>query len=587
VSEKLVISSTTTRGLEVIAAQDIKRGELLVVYGGGFIDTAHLYLIPTEMRPYFFQVADGIWFGHGLDEKGLGIAERIDHSCDPSAGFKGISDIVALRDIPRGEPITVDYSGWQSEDLDGSVFECHCESPECRQTVSFDDWQRFPASSASVPDMQPFIQAKIDRNASNEASSFSDISFPDQWYSPQVGGELQSTLISRSIELEGDGRARARAPIPKGQVVLVASGKIVHRSLLDQSDDLSRSQFRPINGDLFVGPRGPSDVTPWQVARVDDSQANIGSRLGHFFVAIRDINVGEEIVLHSGRTTLRSFRPVEKTDSPNPLQELRPVPIGASSVRAPISQCDLSSGASTCSRHEPVSASSAVVSDTSAVVRDPSTSLGTTLARTTRRIFNAIGSFVKGAVVEDWMAAPIALAGSAASTLVTALCVARCAPIFEQMFNSTSSWGYVFATSTTAVVLGYASYCLFYYGGMVLKERAELLDESGTWSRERVQEKLKVFMWDFLLHLPSDIYWVGGMFSVQGGLYASGSTDLFWSIILSQGVSDIYYSLREPFYWRAAKNAAAKLAERRSTIGTDVANSDVVSSSGKGEVGNS
>jgi hypothetical protein len=202
-------------------------------------------------------------------------------------------------------------------------------------------------------------------------------------------------------------------------------------------------------------------------------------------------------------------------------------------------------------------------------------------------MFNTIGSFVKGAVMEEWVAAPIALAGSAASTLVTALCVARCAPIFEQMFNSTSSWGYVFATSTTAVVLGYASYCLFYYGGMLLKERADLRDESGTWNRERLDEKLKVFMWDFFLHLYSDLYWVGGMFSVQGGLYASGSTDLFWSIILSQGVSDIYYSLREPFYWRAAKNAAATMAERRSTIGTDVANSDVVSSSGKGEVGNS
>jgi hypothetical protein len=105
-------------------------------------------------------------------------------------------------------------------------------------------------------------------------------------------------------------------------------------------------------------------------------------------------------------------------------------------------------------------------------------------------------------------------------------------------------------------------------------------------SKERVEEKLKVFMWDFLLHLPSDGYWAVAMFGVQGGLYASGSTDLFWSIMASQGLSDIYYSLREPFYWRAAKNTAAKLAERRSSMAKDVANSDIAPPPVTGEVGN-
>ena len=55
------------------------------------------------------------------------------------------------------------------------------------------------------------------------------------------------------------------------------------------------------------------------------------------------------------------------------------------------------------------------------------------------------------------------------------------------------------------------------------------------------------------------------MFASQDALYASGTTDLFWSVILSQAISDIYYSLREPFYWQASKLVVASL-ERRDSL---------------------
>lgn len=586
VSEKLTIGSTEKRGFEVLATQDIKKGEVLVVYGGGFIHREHLYLVPPEMRPFFFQVADGIWFGHGLDEKGVGIAERIDHSCSPSAGFRGIAEVIALRDIRSGEPITLDYSSMQTEELDGSTFGCACGSDGCRQRVSVDDWRKISASDPLVQHMQPFIQARIGRDVSNEAASFSEISFPDRWYSPQVNGELQSTLISRSVELRRDGRARARAPICEGEVVLMASGRIVHRSVLQQSDDLPSPLFRPIAQDFFVGPRSPSDITPRQIAQVEDSQANIGLRLGHLFVATRAINIGDEIILHSERSTLISIRQPENgatQDSMAGLKLASPKPLGAlPTTTLPSTPREGHSPSDQLYRAVSKEISQASVNEHS----DLSTSMRAALLRTTRQVISATGSFVKGALVEDWMAAPIAFAGSMTATFATALSVASLAPIFERIFNSTTSPGYVFATSTTAIVLGYASYCLFYWAGMLWKDRAELRDESGAFSRERLEEKLKVFMWDFLLHLPSDAYWVGAMFGVQGGLYASGSADLFWSIIVSQGVSDIYYSLREPFYWRAAKNTAATLTPRRSSMGTDVANSDVIPPSSDREVAN-
>jgi hypothetical protein len=208
-----------------------------------------------------------------------------------------------------------------------------------------------------------------------------------------------------------------------------------------------------------------------------------------------------------------------------------------------------------------------------------------TIAGMVRRAMTATTSFVKGAILEDWMAAPIALVGSMTATFATAFCVAGLAPAFERLFGSIYSPAYIIATSTTAILLGYASYCLFYWGGMLFKDRADLRDESGKISMARLANKVEVFKWDLLLHLPSDIYWAVGMFGVQGGLYVTGATNLFWSIFAAQGLSDIYYSLREPFYWRAAKKSA-EWRLRRAQTAYQVANNDAPAPMVQTEVGN-
>lgn len=565
VSGKLTLVGTDHKGLDVIANQIIHRGESLVMYGGGFVDRAHIHLIPTSMRPFFFEVADGIWFGHGFDEAGLGIAERLNHSCNPSAGFDGIAHVIALRDIQPGESVTLDYSALQSEDLEGSSFECACGSCDCRLQVSVHDWQKVRADDPLIRHMQPFIQSRIAPKASADAAYFSEITFPLKWHSPQHGGRLQSTLVSQSIELIKQGtararaRARARSPIRKGEAVFIASGKVIPKYLLNVVEKSLRAHTRPLTKDLYVVPRSSSDITPSQVARVDDSRSNVVLRLGHIFVATRDIAVGEEIILHSNRLQLHA------SYSPDNSDIISSSPETPASVGKPL-------------RLRPARYSRGSRGGTKVTT----ISNGGKMAR---RAISAINAFVKGAVLEDWMAAPIAFIGSMASTFTTAFCVAAIAPAFERLFQSTSSASYVIATSTTAIILGYASYCLFYYSGMVIKEYNQLRDETGSFSKELLRKRFEIFKWDFLLHLPSDGYWVFGMFGVQGGLYASGATDLFWSVVAAQGLSDVYYSLREPFYWRAAKKSA-EWRLRRAQNATEAANRDIIEPTVQENVGN-
>jgi hypothetical protein len=177
-----------------------------------------------------------------------------------------------------------------------------------------------------------------------------------------------------------------------------------------------------------------------------------------------------------------------------------------------------------------------------------------------RSLMNSVVSgayrFVLRAVSKEWMAAPIAFAASMPATFITSWAVVAMAPGLERIFGGADTRGFALATSIAAIGIGYASYLILYWGGMVWKERRDLFDSAGRFSRAKLGEKVEIIKLDFLLHLPNDIVTIATMGAAQGGLYVSGASDLFWSIFLSQAAIDLFYCVKEPFYWRVAKEAA-------------------------------
>jgi hypothetical protein len=91
---------------------------------------------------------------------------------------------------------------------------------------------------------------------------------------------------------------------------------------------------------------------------------------------------------------------------------------------------------------------------------------------------------------------------------------------------------------------------------MLIKERGDFVTSNGAIDREKFAEKRRVLVIDFLLHLPNDLHTICAMGVTQSGLLMTGSSDLFWSIIISQSAIDVVSALSEPFYWRAAKQAS-------------------------------
>jgi len=62
---------------------------------------------------------------------------QINHSCDPNSWLEGLN-LVARRDIKKGEQITMDYSTFCCDNLE--TFQCKCKSKDCRGTVTGTDY---------------------------------------------------------------------------------------------------------------------------------------------------------------------------------------------------------------------------------------------------------------------------------------------------------------------------------------------------------------------------------------------------------------------------------------------------------------
>jgi len=78
------------------------------------------------IRDHAIQYEESVW----RDSDGL--ARIANHSCEPNCGIKKKFNMVAMRDIKKGEWITWDYE--MTEDSDWRM-ECKCRTPSCRKLI--------------------------------------------------------------------------------------------------------------------------------------------------------------------------------------------------------------------------------------------------------------------------------------------------------------------------------------------------------------------------------------------------------------------------------------------------------------------
>ena len=92
-----------------------------------------------------------------LHQDGTG---ALNHSCDPTLGWADAATLVALRDVPAGAELTIDYCTV----IDDAAFVlwCHCETYRCRQVIEGTDWQIPQLQLRYAGHWSPAIQQRID-----------------------------------------------------------------------------------------------------------------------------------------------------------------------------------------------------------------------------------------------------------------------------------------------------------------------------------------------------------------------------------------------------------------------------------------
>ena len=139
-SPKLADWKSKISGSGLFAAEPIRKGEILFDFSS--IKGQTINLTKADERygddfDYMLQIAKNkfiITVTKGQSKK----YGHVNHSCNPNCGIKNSVKIVAMRDIPRGEEITIDYAMSETSDY---AMKCHCGFKRCRKMITGNDWR--------------------------------------------------------------------------------------------------------------------------------------------------------------------------------------------------------------------------------------------------------------------------------------------------------------------------------------------------------------------------------------------------------------------------------------------------------------
>jgi len=134
ITKKAKPGESKIHGTGMFATEDIAKDEMVAVYGG---------IIVPKSEVEEFRIIVGGMRGIQIDkdfficatEKAGGL---FNHSCNNNLGYSGQITIVAIKDIKAGEELVHDYA---LSEASFKPYECTCKSPNCRKTITQDDWK--------------------------------------------------------------------------------------------------------------------------------------------------------------------------------------------------------------------------------------------------------------------------------------------------------------------------------------------------------------------------------------------------------------------------------------------------------------
>lgn len=141
----------------LVATEHISAGESVVVYGGIIIPKDDLKEYRTLVGDYDVPFDEDFSIAPTSREEAVSVVS-INHSCEPSLGWKSPIMLVAIKDIEPGEELAVEYAmhGCYPEEM-----KCGCGTPSCRKVIWPDDWKNTEIQAKYGKWFMPRIKEKF------------------------------------------------------------------------------------------------------------------------------------------------------------------------------------------------------------------------------------------------------------------------------------------------------------------------------------------------------------------------------------------------------------------------------------------
>lgn len=352
----------------------------------------------------------------------------------------------------------------------------------------------------------------------------------------------------------------ASQDVSQGTLLMVYGGRVMTLEEFEALSDSMQHFPYQVEENLFLGPR-------------DENELGVGERLNHscspnagfqgaiHVVAIRDVRAGESITIDYATCVSAdhdAFVMVCKCGEKNCRGVITGEDWKRQEIQArllpyfqPYLRRKIQRSRSVDNDDQPTQFPSTSASNDDSRSKEP---IVARVWGTCSRLAKAVVFFCKSAFKQDWGAIVVSCLAALPSNLLTCVLVVWGAEWLASKPLFSSQAAYVSAVSLLTGFVGYATYLLMYYVGMVYKERSDLWID-GRLSPYQMRLKLRVIVCDFVMHLPSDFFVLPLMGAGQGGLYVLGLSQ-FWSIFWAQAIADMAYAVKEPLFWHGAKKVA-------------------------------
>lgn len=127
--KKIYLGKSRINGKGIFAGEDIKKGERIQYINGKRVKNVITNSKESEAIANWIGISRKFW----INTKGTPF-RYINHSCNSNAAIMGTKTVVALRNIPRDEEITIDYSMSDADPFWKGIH-CTCGEKNCRKEI--------------------------------------------------------------------------------------------------------------------------------------------------------------------------------------------------------------------------------------------------------------------------------------------------------------------------------------------------------------------------------------------------------------------------------------------------------------------